>query len=262
MDNNFGITKIGFALEKIAYELTFFRINYEAENTRRRIDETFKVNPLIKQIEENDIKVQKNIDDWRDYLHKYSLILISIAGFLLAIVTLNKSSIEISDAISGFIWLGISIGATFFAIFLTVFLQRRIIDGNFAFSQCCGAPNDKHPDEIHWSDAVRRNLKDSIDRNKQKLKEDCENMHYKEKRNLKKGIWEDTRLLKSMKYCGGTYSWLEKVRLFFTMTIVITSFYGVFALGETLISQRNTEIRQSTIIGTLKLLFNSTLKVD
>jgi len=239
MLDNLGITKIGSALEKIALEFSFFRISYDSENTRKRISETFNTPSFVKEIEKNEPKVQKNIDDWRDYLHKYSLVLISIGGFFITMVTISQKNIDLGKIAYGFAWLGISIAMTFLTIFLTIFLQRKILDGNFAFGQWCGAPYDKHPDEIHWADAVRRNLKELIEKNKEKLK--TETLNKKERRNLKKAIKEDTKQLKSMKYCGGTYSWLEQVRVWLTTIIIITSFVGIFILGSSVIQTQKTE---------------------
>lgn len=222
--------RIASAFEKIGLEVSLFRIRYESECTNRRIKETFaSVHDLKESIAEKEPKVQKNIDDWRDYLHKYSLVLLSSLGFFIGLVNLTPKPIDLEQITTGFIFICISLVVVFFAIFSTIFLQRKIIDGNFSFGLLCKEPYTQHPDEVHYHDAIRRNLKDGIEKVKEELKNPS--LNKKEKRNLKKRIQADKRMLGSLKYSGGTYLWLEQFRGVLTVLILATSLIGLYKIG-------------------------------
>jgi len=226
-----SMDSIARSFEKVASELQAFRMKYESECSLKNIKESFNSGTSLKdELDLQEPKVQKNIDDWRDYLHKYSLILISVLGFFIALATLTEKEIDLPNITMGLVLVGISLVITFIAIFSTIFLQRRIIDGNFAFGLHCKEPYTKHPDEIHYNDAIRRNLRETIQGYKVQLK--SKELSKKERRVLKKTLKADMRMFRALKYSGGTYLWLEHIRVIYTVLILGTSLWGLFKIAQ------------------------------
>lgn len=230
-----SLSKIAATFDRFVYALESFKRNYE---TDKQIEGIRKITSNSKDYKENEEKVQKNIDDWRDFLHKYSLILMSIAGFFVALLTLTKESVDWVQIKYGFLLLGISITLTFITIFTTLFLQRKIIDGNFYFGLYCTKPWTEHEDKtLHYTDAMRINLEKWIISNAVKLVT-ANNLKKHQEKYLKNLIKTDRKVLRGLKYSGGTYKWFEYVRVWSTIIILVTSFWGIYKIATEILSFR------------------------
>ncbi len=215
------------AIDRLANELRF----------QRELDDLRKPNDFIKKAEESDALIRENFKEWRDYLHKYLLIMISITGFFTALLSAKwtRAVPDLGMIYAAFGLMGASIVVGLIAIFATIFIEKKIIDARVLFALPAVKKRDPriHPVEMHKMDA-----REAIAENEAKLRTETDK---DEIAWLKLRIKANGHHLKLMNYVTAPSEWFDYVRLGTTALMMGLSLLGIgLLMRELLVHAVNT----------------------
>lgn len=203
-----------------------------------------KKDMFTEEWEESKPIIQKNFESWRDYLYKYALVLVSVLGFLTTLIATKwVGQLSIALVIVGIVCILLSILITFLSIFITLYLERKFVAANMAFTQCMqvgfhkadgqddGRRSPMRAIEKYLGEVIVKREHDLEDLKKQRAVDGLSEFN-KEKLDgeildLGMGIKGDRRTKALMKYVGIQYTGYETARLIITIAIIILSLSGL-----------------------------------
>ncbi len=223
------------ALESIASEMQQVR-------HQRTLNNLSKPSEFEIELKKSEPLIQKNFEEWRDYLHKYTLIMMAIAGFFATLFG-SQWTRTIPDPVAtyvGFGFIGLSILLALITIFTAIFVERQIVDARVFFA----LGTKKREDTENPIDAMRLNYLDAIGKNEKLLESATEP---KDIAWLEQCLKADRRGIKRVKYIAAPATWYEYVRFWTTLCMIILSFVGVIMLMNQLLT-KSLVTTASTII--------------
>jgi hypothetical protein len=131
--------QILIGLSNVRSELALLRMRIDSVDRtldfQRRLDDLRKPDGFLKEAEKAEPLIQKNFEEWRDYLHKYSLVMMSIAAFFTTLIGSNLLRITLNwtAVYWAFGFIGASVFLALLSIFITIFVERKIIDARIWF---------------------------------------------------------------------------------------------------------------------------------
>ncbi|KKW38548.1 MAG: hypothetical protein UY85_C0029G0032 [Candidatus Peribacteria bacterium GW2011_GWB1_54_5] len=206
---------------------------------QRRLDELNRPDRFLEEAAKSESLIQKNFEEWRDYLHKYSIVMMSITAFFTTLVGSNLMRVEPdwSTVYWSFGFIGTSVLLALLSIFITIFVERKIINARVLFA----LPGRKRDERINPIDGRKMDYRDSIEECKQKLKQETDPDEIKW---LKLRIKADKRGLRLMKYVAAPVGWYESVRLWMTVLMLGMSFIGIVIMMSQFLRSSNNESMQ------------------
>lgn len=219
-----------------------------------------KKDMFTEEWEESKPIIQRNLESWKDYLYKYALVLISVLGFLTTLIATKwVGNLNVGVVVFGIICLGLSVLITFVSIFLTLYLERKFVAANMAFTQCMqvGFHKEDGADDGKRSPirAIEKYLGKVIGQREQELhgleerrtgeglsELDKEKLDW-EIADLRTGIKGDRRTKALMKYVGVQYTSYETARFVITIFVIALSLVGLSVVLYALLSSY-AEIQQ------------------
>lgn len=212
-----------------------------------------KKDMFTEEWEESKPIIQKNFESWRDYLYKYGLVLISVLGFLTTLLATKWiGQLSIVLVVLGIVCIGLSVLMIFVSIFITLYLERKFVAANMAFTQCMQVGFHKEDGQDDGKrnpmKAIEKYLAQVIVKREAELEElnkkcasnglsdlDQEKLDW-EIADLSTGIKGDRRTKALMKYVGVQYTSYETARLIITIIVVVVSLVGLGTIIYALLS--------------------------
>lgn len=226
-----GMTK--FAIDQLTSEIRF----------QRNLADSAKPDAFMKAAEESHGLIRENFKEWRDYLYKYILVMTTITGFFTALMSAKWTRV-VPDPVTVYWAFGLMGGSIFvgmIAIFVTIFIERQIIDSHVLFA--LPTRKDRDPD-INPIDAHKMGSREAIAENEAKLEVETDE---KQRAILKMRIKADKRHLRLMYFVAAPVTWYEYVRLGTTALMMILSLAGIGILMHELLTNAVVEQAPATI---------------
>lgn len=198
--------------------------------------------------------IHKNFESWRDYLYKYTLVVLSILGFLSTLIATKwMGELNIPLVVTSIVLMGLSIVVSFLTIFLTLYMERKFAAANMSFSQSMAVGFGKERDgDKNPMRCIEKYLAELIEQREKALEVlkkrrsvqglsalDIEKLDW-EIADLETGIKADKRDRSLMKYVGVQYTSYETLRLIITIVIVALSTSGIGTIIYALLSSYAT----------------------
>ncbi|MBI5156354.1 hypothetical protein HZA45_03730 [Candidatus Peregrinibacteria bacterium] len=203
----------------------------------RTLADLAKPDAFMKAAEESHGLIRENFKEWRDYLYKYILMMTTVTGFFTTLMSAKWTRV-VPDPVTVYWAFGLMGGSIFvgmIAIFVTIFIERQIIDSHVLFA--LPTSKDRDPD-INPIDAHKMGSRESIAENEAKLEVETDE---KQRAILKMRIKADKRHLRLMYFVAAPVTWYEYVRLGTTALMVILSLTGIGILMNELLSHAVAE---------------------
>lgn len=198
--------------------------------------------------------IHNNFESWRDYLYKYTLVMLSILGFLSTLIATRWiGELNIAPVVTSIVLMGLSVVISFLTIFLTLYLERKFTAANMSFSQSMAVGFGKERDgDKNPMRCIEKYLAELIETREKELETlkgrrnaeglsalDIEKLDW-EIADLETGIKTDKRDKSLMKYVGMQYTSYETLRLIITIIIVALSTIGMGMIIYALLSSYST----------------------
>jgi hypothetical protein len=253
--SNFGLSRIAheIAMTKMAIDSLTSELRHE-----HRLAALQKPDGFMKATDEWKILVRENFKEWRDYLHKYVIVMMAIAGFFTTLMSANWTRV-IPDQVTvywAFSLMGGSIFMGLTAIFFTIFIERQIIDSHVLFE--LPTKKDRDPD-MNPIDSHKIGSRESIAENEAKLEQETDPVQCAILRNK---IRADKRHLRLMYFVAAPVSWYEYVRVGATALMIILSLIGIALLmRELLVSSVSSSTNVNNSISIVSSVTKSRLLI-
>ncbi len=238
---------ISNALNRIALEIGLTKMSIDALTRQiefqRNLEDLRRPSEFSKRAEESDALIRENFKEWRDYLHKYILIMTTITGFFTVLISAKWTRVvpDLGMVYTAFGLIGTSIVVGIIAIFATIFIEKRIVDARVMFSLPAVKKRDPR---INLIECHRMDCREAIAENQAKLDQET---NEDEIAWLKVRIKADKYHMKLMKYVAAPSEWIEYVRVGTTALMMCLSFAGIAILMHELLAH-SVEIPAAAVL--------------